>query len=580
MSTATEQHNYVQHQLGDKSSPIVTSVNAASAQSPDLVRLADDERPQLQVDPKPAQTASTASKSTLPFLADTRYSIQYIQKLHKQGVTQPMDDLIAAWIEIQSGQYQDKKSFFYLGGLHGEPFEYRDQVDKLDPINQYTYWGGYCQHGNVLFPLWHRKYILALEEALQSAVPGVMLPFWDETQTEFDLATGKETYRGLPTAFTDTTYTFTDPKYKEKISVGDQFKDCLKAPNYTVFSNITSANAYSSSEKGHEVVALEEPHNHVHLAVGVFSASIGEGGPNPVLIPEPLAKGSSSDKTEFSGLVDGAAGDMGENNTAGLDPIFFFHHCNIDRVFWIWQKLHGATKDLPIIDNYPGTLSTDGGNGPTHGFGLFQKLTLDTPLLPWAETSGRMVTNIADLKYSYGPGSLDNVTLEPPTPNKRTVTFSGINRELFQGSFILIAWVIVKGIEYYVGHKSVLSRFNVRACSNCIGNLEVSARFSLDHLPSHITMDDLNHESTVKKLVIQFRGHQHTMTLPLDPNDKDFVPAPYTEAPKQTSLENIEDIVTNATVKSHLVASPTDVPRSAQLPAALQHSIRSTFKEQ
>ena len=29
-----------------------------------------------------------------------------------------------------------------------------------------------------------------------------------------------------------------------------------------------------------------------------------------------------------------------------LDPIFFFHHCFVDRVFWIWQKNHGST-DAP-----------------------------------------------------------------------------------------------------------------------------------------------------------------------------------------------------------------------------------------
>ena len=51
---------------------------------------------------------------------------------------------------------------------------------------------------------------------------------------------------------------------------------------------------------------------------------------------------------------------MGENDTAGLDPIFYFHHCFIDRVFWLWQVKHGLTDDLPIIDGYPGTNSADG----------------------------------------------------------------------------------------------------------------------------------------------------------------------------------------------------------------------------
>lgn len=51
-----------------------------------------------------------------------------------------------------------------------------------------AWWGGYCNHGNVLFPTWHRAYILRFEDALRS-VPGceeVTLPFWDELLTMKD----------------------------------------------------------------------------------------------------------------------------------------------------------------------------------------------------------------------------------------------------------------------------------------------------------------------------------------------------------------------------------------------------------
>ena len=47
------------------------------------------------------------------------------------------------------------------------------------------YWGGYCNHGNVLFPTWHRAYLLRLEDALRSILgcADVTLPFWDEDGT-------------------------------------------------------------------------------------------------------------------------------------------------------------------------------------------------------------------------------------------------------------------------------------------------------------------------------------------------------------------------------------------------------------
>ena len=66
-----------------------------------------------------------------------------------------------------------------IGGYHGEPFRGAGWGNA-------SYWGGYCNHGNVLFPTWHRAYLLRLEDALRS-IPGcedVTLPFWDETSDE------------------------------------------------------------------------------------------------------------------------------------------------------------------------------------------------------------------------------------------------------------------------------------------------------------------------------------------------------------------------------------------------------------
>jgi hypothetical protein len=67
--------------------------------------------------------------------------------------------------------------------------------------------GGYCQHGNILFPVWHRAYMLAFEDALRTVKPNVTLPFLDETC---------ETARtqGLPWVLTRRKFTF---KHGEEI---------------------------------------------------------------------------------------------------------------------------------------------------------------------------------------------------------------------------------------------------------------------------------------------------------------------------------------------------------------------------
>lgn len=110
--------------------------------------------------------------------------------------------------------------------------------------------------------------------------------------------------------------------------VKDKYEACLNAPNYTVFSNTTSA-AQWFDDKGVNVVPLESPHNSVHLAVGGFDlANIFNASP-----------------------IDGANGDMGENDTAGLDPIFLLRR---SRVLAVAEEagLHRPTRHHPAISGH------------------------------------------------------------------------------------------------------------------------------------------------------------------------------------------------------------------------------------
>ena len=241
---------------------------------------------------------------------------------------------------------------------------------------------------------------------------------------------------------------------------------------------------------------LEEPHNDIHLAVGGFDAP-ALGGP-----------GSTT------GQVAGANGDMGENNTAGFDPIFFFHHTNIDRMFWLWQKQNGFLEAFDVISGYAGTNSSDS-QGPTPGIAPGMPLDLDTPLNPFFNVAQnrpfttRDCMNTEALGYTYGAGSLAEPPPAAAAPGApaRVLTVRGIDRASFQGSFVLTAWARVRdpsggSKEYYLGHQSVLSRWDVRACANCRTHLEVIAHFPLTALPP----DAVDHaEFTVK---IQHRGKE------------------------------------------------------------------------
>lgn len=137
------------------------------------------------------------------------------------------------------------------------------------------------------------------------------------------------------TWLTEKTYINSD---NQRINAGkiDNFNACPKAPKYMLFFNTTSVNKWNKdhpSSKDPLVVSLEEPHSGLHLAIGGFD----------------IPRQANRSAYEF------ANGDMGDNETAGYDPVFYFIHCFIDYIFWKWQVLHSQTTDLVIEDpDYPG----------------------------------------------------------------------------------------------------------------------------------------------------------------------------------------------------------------------------------
>lgn len=469
-----------------------------------------------------------------------RRSLLDLQSEYENGNKLPLETVMRAWKGIKELPPTDPDSYFVIAGYHGEPFRGAGWGSS-------SYWGGYCNHGNVLFPTWHRAYLMRLEDAMRT-IPGcadVALPFWDETSPE-SLANGipwaltVETFEldgqsipnplrsyamqrnivdhlspfpdadyGKPTGYKTVRYPLSGlvgpadiaktnahnaqfPDYAKNVAIlnanivnwlsgtvtidGDvlhpniqaKYAKCLDAPNYTVFSNTTSAAEWNDNAPA-RAVPIESPHNSIHLAVGGFD------------LP--------SINQDFS-EIPGANGDMGENDTASFDPIFFFHHCFVDRVFWLWQQRHQATDALEIIAGYPGTNSVDN-QGPTPGTPANSWLDLDSPLDPFLRTNGAAQTSrdVVDIEgqlgYTYGPGSLDELAAPPAAAlavTERTgpaLRVSGINRGRIAGSFVIEAYVESGDGPRLIGEESVLSRWHVEGCANCQTHLLASAVFEL-----------------------------------------------------------------------------------------------------
>ena len=489
-----------------------------------------------------------------------------MRELDRPENSQKKNDFLKAFKIIKELPPEDNDSYWAIASYHGMPYR-RRQVEPITirpNAENNSAWNGYCQHGNILFPTWHRWYCLKLEQALQRAVPDgdVRLHYWDQTSEEnlksgmpplltqksvtidgvpgiehpllsFKLpkeipmppaehnADNRAQYYVKPRGYVTKRYPFSGivnpPSAKEaanrhndqvggyqkapevylaenirywlnvEASKGNnilcEYRGCLDVCSYNQFSNTTSAAGSNYN--------LEQPHNDIHLAIGGFT------------MPFPQGDGSATDEegnVDHFGLMEGANGDMGENETTAFDPIFFVHHSNIDRIFWIWQKKWGYTTSILLDENKNDSGLTPVGQGPTPHQKIGERLNFQTFLAPFKdEATGQKLTSeqcvdIRKLGYDYSVGSLDQYfwpnypirvpkrvdaslsRMEPKLIRPENdalaptaISFDRVNSNMFlvvrninkngvAGSFVVQAFYRKDAKLYFIGQKGVLSR--------------------------------------------------------------------------------------------------------------------------
>lgn len=150
-----------------------------------------------------------------------------------------------------------------------------------------------CEHNTLQFFTWHRAYLYYFERILRemSGDPALNLPYWDWTTAP----ALPEPYR-LPAASTN-------PLFESSRNINDG----SALPSNVVVDDLNNAMTSTTFP----------PSGFVG-----FSPSL-EGSPHGAV----------------HGLVGGL---MGSVPTAGNDPIFWLHHCNIDRLWDRWLNLGGG----------------------------------------------------------------------------------------------------------------------------------------------------------------------------------------------------------------------------------------------
>ena len=228
--------------------------------------------------------------------------------------------------ELDKLPITDPNSWRFLAAMHG--FDRDNWIelnilasnDQIPPgLTDRTY-GNQCQHGSWYFLPWHRGYLFAFEAIVAATVKRLTgddwaLPYWnyldDGTQA-----------RLIPQAFLE------------------DFLPDKKTPN-PLKKYPRNAGIRNLPEPAKNRFSLQSMEEH-DFQVGT-NGSIGFGG------------GISGNFVQFAGwtgklelnphnVVHGMVGGfMGDPTLAGLDPLFWLHHCNIDRLWEAWMSTTGNT---------------------------------------------------------------------------------------------------------------------------------------------------------------------------------------------------------------------------------------------
>lgn len=219
-----------------------------------------------------------------------------------------IDALRDAYGKMQAISSSDNRSWIYWAGYHGFPNFYCWHHGRTGPDEtEYPY---------SLFLPWHRAYLTYWEHAARDQNDGAVLSWWDWTSQT-----------GVPGAFTEQQHGGSaNPLYNGPMPAmsGQAARKTRRWPGDPVelpaAADIDQLLDLSSFEDFQSQV--EGVHDFVHPWAG---------GINP--------------RNSRQG------GDMAAIPVAAFDPLFWAHHCMIDRLWYLWQLRHGVTNVPPSYLN-------------------------------------------------------------------------------------------------------------------------------------------------------------------------------------------------------------------------------------
>lgn len=222
------------------------------------------------------------------------------------------------------------------------------------PADRGTFWRK-CQHNSWAFLPWHRMYLhhfekIVLNEVIRLGGPADWaLPYWDWSATD---GAGR-----LPIPFRSAT-----------LSDGSQNHLFVAQRNTAPGRNANAGEQIAGPAQTDSAFACLGPT--VFTGVGEFGGPPvfvhgGEGPPEtpPAIVGRGLLEGTPHGSMH---VRTGGDGWMSAFTQAALDPIFWCHHCNIDRIWEVWiQRAPGNVNptDTSWLDQSFAFHDANGGDG-------------------------------------------------------------------------------------------------------------------------------------------------------------------------------------------------------------------------
>ena len=272
-------------------------------------------------------------------------------------------------------------SYYQISGIHGTNFAWDN-----DEGGDFSIDFGYCRHADRLFPTWHRPYLSLYEKTLYDLATQIIAEFPAGTEKNTHLAV-LATWR-LP--YWDWASNAAIPNFLgssknvvvTKLGNGTLAQVSIRNPLYSYrlqIANDPNVVVLSNGVRTIETVRNPTVQNNAYVTRASYTSSqmVQQAANLKANVWRALTINTSynafSNMADGGNSIEGVHGSVhvitGGNNGhmsypeyAAFDPIFYFHHANIDRLFALWQAIN---PNLYLTSN---TASFPNANTPLYPF--------------------------------------------------------------------------------------------------------------------------------------------------------------------------------------------------------------------